>query len=252
MSRGSEGDGAEPAAGRTSGGASAVGDGDRANEELPSLPVRVWELLVAPGRLFDRLRERPAWIGAVVLMVATAVLTTFLLPEELLREAATASMPEDATAEQVETAARFARIGGYAGSVVGPPLSVAAVAGVLLFFYNLVLGGAARYRQLVAVTGHALLIPTLGGLAMVPLLIATGDPQTALAMHLLVPGLEEGFLFRLLRGLGVFGLWTSVLLGLAVSRVYPERRFGTSAGVVLALYVGMKASWALLAGFGPA
>lgn len=215
---------------------------------LPNLAVRVWELLVTPGRLFDRLRERPAWIGAVVLMVAVGAATTWLMPEELLREAATANMPADAPAEQVETAARFARVGGYVGSVLGPPVSVAAVAGVLLFGFNVVLGGAARYRQLVAATAHALLVPTLGGLLVLPLMIASGDPGTALALHLLVPGLEEGFLYRFLHGLNVFGLWAAALLGLAASRLYPRRSFVGSAAGVIALYVATKAALAVLGG----
>lgn len=217
-------------------------------QPLPNLAVRVVELLVSPGRLFARLRERPAWVGAVVLMVILSVVATWLLPEELLREAATANMPADATADQMESAARFARVGGYVGSVLGPPVAALFVAGVLLFIYNVVLGGEAGYLQLLAVSSHALLVPTLGSLLVLPLMISTGDPSVGLALHLLVPGLEEGILYRSLQGLNVFGLWASVLLGLGISQVYPRRSFGRSAAVVLALYVLMKVAGAVLAG----
>lgn len=222
----------------------------RAEEPLPNLAVRVWELLVSPGRLFERLRERPAWIGALGLVVGVAVVSTWLMPEELLRSAVTANMPADASPDQVETAAGFARISGYVGSVIGPPLTVAAVAGLLIFVFNVVLGGAARFRQLFSVTAHAMMLPTLGGLLVLPLMIESGDPQTALALHLLVPGLEEGFLYRFLHGLNVFGLWTAVLLGLAVDRLYPRRSFRASAAVVLGLYLATKVLWALLGGLG--
>lgn len=225
----------------------AAVDGE-AEEPLPSLAVRVWELLLTPGRLFDRLRERPASIGAVVLMVVVAVASTWFMPEELLQQAAAANMPADASAEQMETAARFARIGGYVGSLLGPPVAVLLIAGMLLFCFNVVLGGAAEFRQLVSVSAHALLVPTLGSLLVLPLMIAANDPGVALALHLLVPGLEEGFLFRLLHGLNVFGIWAAVLLGLAVSRLYPRRSFGPSVTVVLGVYVGMKVAWAFLGG----
>lgn len=227
-------------------------DGREPEEPLPNLFLRVGELLLAPGRLFDRLRERPAWIGALVLMMAAGAVTTWLMPDELLREAATMNMPADAPPEQVETAARFARIGGYAGAALGPPVLTAVVAGLLLFVFNVVMGGAARFRQLFAATAHVLLVPALGGLLVLPLMIANNDPQTALALHLLVPGLEEGFLYRLLHGLNVFGLWATVLLGLGVSRIYEGRGFGGSTAVLLALYVGMKIGWALLGGLGAA
>lgn len=245
MSEKHEGTGAEREHG-------AHGAGGTEEEPLPNLFLRLGELLLSPGRLFDRLRERPAWIGALVLMMAAGAVTTWLMPDELLREAVTMNMPADAPAEQVETAARFARIGGYAGAALGPPIVTAIVAGLLLFVFNVVMGGAARFRQLFAVTAHSLLIPAVGGLLVLPLMIANNDPQTALALHLLVPGLEEGFLYRLLHGLNVFGVWTTVLLGLGVSRVYDDRGFGGSAAVLLALYVGMKLGWALLGGLGAA
>lgn len=246
------GAGGREAGGSVPAGGSGGGGGSGADEPLPNLFVRVGELLLAPGRLFDRLRERPAWIGAVVLMVVIGGLTTWLMPEELLREAATMNMPADAAAEQVETAARFARVGGYVGSVLGPPVAVAALAGVLLFVFNVVLGGTAGYRQLLSVGAHAMLVPALGGLLVLPLMIAGNDPSVALALHLLVPGLEEGFLYRLLHGLNVFGIWATVLLGLGISRLYPERSFGGSAATVLALYLVMKLAWAFLGGLGGA
>lgn len=227
-------------------------DGGDAGEPLPNLAVRVWELLTAPGRLFDRLRERPAWIGALVLMIAVAVASTWIMPAEVLREAASANMPADASPDQVESAVGFARIAGYIGSVVGPPVAVAVVAGVLLFAFNVVLGGAARYVQLFSVTVHAMLITSLGGIVVLPLVVSSGDPTTALALDLLVPGLEEGFLYRFLHGLNVFGLWAAALLALAVSRIYPRRTFGGAAAVVLSLYVGTKVLWAVLAGLGGA
>ena len=222
------------------------------DEPLPNLAVRVWELVMSPGRLFDRLRERPAWIGALVLMVAVAVVSTWIMPEEILREAATVNMPEDASPEQVESAVGFARIAGYIGSVIGPPVAVAVVAGVLLFVFNVVLGGAARYVQLFSATAHAMLITTLGGIVVLPLVLSSGDPQTALALHLLLPGVEEGFLYRLFHGLNVFGLWAATLLGLAVSRIYPARTFGGAAGAVLGMYVATKLLWAVLGGLGGA
>lgn len=222
------------------------------DEPLPNLAVRVWELVMSPGRLFDRLRERPAWIGALVLMVVVALISTWIMPEEILREAATVNMPEDASPEQVESAVGFARIASYIGSVIGPPVAVAVVAGVLLFVFNVILGGAARYVQLFSATAHAMLITTLGGILVLPLVLSSGDPQTALALHLLLPGVEEGFLYRLLHGLNVFGLWAATLLGLAVSRIYPGRTFGGAAGAVLGMYVATKLLWAVLGGLGGA
>lgn len=235
------GAGGEPEAGREGG----PPDG----RELPGLHVRLGQLVASPGRLFEGLRAEPAWIGAMALLVAASLVTTLLLPEEIIREAMLAEAPADADVSSLEDAMGIARIAQYVFSVLGPPLVTLIVAGVLLFVFNVVLGGEAAFRQLFSVSAHALLIPFLGGLVVLPLIISTGDPQTALALHLLVPGLEaDGYVYRLLHGLNVFGLWACAVLGIAMSRLYPARTTGMAAGVIGGLYVGMKAVAALFGG----
>lgn len=232
-------------------GRPATGAGDDDGDPLPNLAVRVWELLVAPGRLFDRLRERPAWIGALLLIIVVSLVTTWLTPEELMRQAATQGMPADAPAEQVESAAEFAGTLSYVFSVIGPPIAVSVVAGLLLFVFNVLLGGAAGFKQLFSAVSHAWIILTLGVLLTLPIMIGAGDVNAALALHHLAPGLEEGFLYRFLHGLNVFGLWTTVVLGIGVSRIYPDRAAGGSVAILLSLYVLMKIGWAVLGGFAP-
>lgn len=238
----------EPGSG---GGRESPGSGAGDGGPLPNLAVRVWELLVAPARLFGRLRERPAWVGALVLLIVVGLVSTWLMPEELLRQAATRGMPPDAPAEQVEATADFAATMAYVFSVIGPPIGVAVVAGLLLFVFNVVLGGVAGFEQLFAAVSHAWIIIALGGLLTLPIMIASQDPTAALALHHLVPGLEEGFLYRLLHGLNVFGIWTTVALGIGVGRIYPERTAGSSVAILLSLYLVMKLAWAVAGGFVP-
>lgn len=233
-------------AGREAPEGAAASDGAGPDDELPNLAVRVVWLIVAPARLFDRLRDRPAWVDALLLAVAVSLAGALLLPEELIREAIRAQMPADAPPEAAERAMRLGRLLGWVGSVVGPALSAAAISGLLLFVYNVVLGDRATFRQLFSVSTHALLLPVIGGLLTLPLMLSTGDIQTSLALHLLVPGLDSGsYAHRFLRRLNVFGLWCAVLLAIGVSRVYPKRSAGAAAALLLGLYVGIKAGLAL-------
>lgn len=233
---------------RRTGGVQEAAEPGRADERLPGLHVRVLQLLVSPGELFDRLRERPVWIGALLLSIGLALASTLIVPEEAFHQAALAEMPEDAEPEAVQSALRLMIVVAYAASVLGPIVLALVVAGTMALIFNIGLGGEADFRQLFSASTHGLLILTLGGVVTLPLVLATGDLRTALTLHLLVPGLEEdGYLFRLLRGLNLFALWTCAVLGVAVERLYPRRTAGPAAATLIVLYVVLKA---IIATFG--
>lgn len=232
--------------------ADAVGAGPSGPEagerELPNLAVRAVQVFVAPAQLFDRLRERPAWLGAILLVAALSAAGSLLVPTELFREVFVASLPEGTDPAEVEGQLEFFLTLRHVLSAVIPPLVVVLVAGLLLFVFNLLFGGQAGFRQLLSASGHGMLISAVGGLLTVPVMRATGDVETAMALHLLVPGLTEGYLYRFLHGLNVFSLWTAVVLAVAVSRIYPSRSVTGAAATVVGLYVAMKAAFALFGG----
>lgn len=220
--------GAEPSGGR--------------EEELPSLPVRAAQVFVAPGRLFDRLRRDPAWVGMLVLLVVLSLASTYLMPEELLEQVVRGQMAAGATEADVQRALDVSRPLGYAAAVLGPPVVTAAVAGFLYFTYTLVLGGEGEFRQVFSVSVHAWLIPTVGALALLPLMVATGDAEVRLALHLAVPGLDDDtYLHSFLRRLNVFGLWAAAVLGIGASRLYERRAALGSAAFLAAAYVAVAA-----------
>ena len=214
---------------------------------LPSLPARIVQVFVSPAALFDRLKEVPAWIGMLLVLVVVSVVSSFLVPEEVMRELVQANLPADAEQAQIDQAVGFARALGRILAVVGTPITIAIVAGILILVYNVFLGGEARFKQLYSATTHGFVIYTVGSLLTLALILSRGE-MTTLSLNLLIPGLEEGFLFRLLRGINVFSLWTAAALGIAVSRIYPKRSAGSATGLLIGLYVVLAASFAALGG----
>jgi len=212
-------------------------DGDEGTRELPNLGARVLKLFVSPGELFEDLRESPAWLGALLLAVGLGLLVILLIPDEIYRsflvEQAPPDVPADALEQQLDMQMGFR----FVGPVLFIPLGGLITAGILLFLYNLILGGEGSFRQLFAATSHALVIPQVGGLLTVPLQIGTGDFQTSLGLHLLAPGLDPGFLRFFLQGCNVFVLWSAVVLGIAVSRIYRRQSTGSAVTVVVGMYV---------------
>ena len=214
----------------------------------PGLPARAAWTFAAPGRLAESLGERPAWIDATLALVALSVLSAFLIPQEVYVQAFASQAPADAPSEAVRQQAELFYGLRFVFAVLAPPLVVAIIAGVSLFVFNVILGGRATFRQLFALSAHAFLIPTVGGLLTIPIIRATGDLQSSLSLHLLVPGLEEGFLHRLLQGTNVFSLWACVVLGIGVERLYDERGLRGAVGTFLGLYLAWKVLAALAGG----
>lgn len=219
------------------------------SRQLPNPALRALQVFVSPARLFDRLQRTPAWAGMLAVAIVVSLGSVYFLPPELMEQVLRAEMGPEVTEDQVETALGAGRWLAYAGAVLGPAVLAGALAGFLYFLYTLVLGGRGEFRPLFAVSVHAILIVAVGEAALTGLMVATGDAQVRLALHLLVSGLDDdAYLYGLLRGLNVFGLWTACVLGIGVSRLYDRRSAAGAAGLLVALYVVGKALLALLPG----
>lgn len=214
---------------------------------IPSLPVRIVQVFTSPGKLFEALRERPVWLGMLVTLIVVGVVAGLLVPEEAWRSMIADQMPPDADPEQIEGTVRFWSTLGPILGVILTPLSIALVAGLLILAYNVVLGGEASFRQLFSATTHAYVILTVGGLVGLGLLAASGE-QVVLSPALLLPEMGDGYLARFLERINVFALWTIVVLGIAVSRIYPKRSTGGGIAYLLVLYLLLVAVTAIPGG----
>lgn len=219
---------------------------------FPHLPARILQVFVSPARLFDALRDRPVWLDAILVTIAVGLVVQFMIPAEVFRAEVMAGLPADATAEQIEateSSLPFLRAIGWAMTLVGPFLFFALIAGFLKLVYGVFLGGDASFKQLFSATAHAEIISAAGALVTLPLMLSTGNLRSALSLQLLVPGLDDDtWLYGFLNGLNLFGLWTMVVLGIAVSRLYPKVSAGSAIAFLVGIYVIVKAVFAALPG----
>jgi hypothetical protein len=215
------------------------------------LAGRLRDTLAAPGALFERLQGRPAWGEALLAVMAIGLLAMLLTPGHLFVDAARDAIRQagdGAAAVPPESLARWARLSGAAGVVVGTAMVAFGAAGLLTLLFGGPDGRRASYRQHLAVAAHVLLIPVLGMLASLPLRIATGDPAARLTVAVLLPVFEPGtFALRLAVGVDVFALWAVVLAALGVSRVHPAVRWPRALATLLVLYLAILATAAWLA-----
>lgn len=213
----------------------------------PSLPLRVVQVFVSPGRLFAALREDPKWLGALLFGALLVVLSTLLIPGDVWNEMFRRQMLQ--SGRQMPEGIDFGaiqRVAAVIGGAVFWFVWAFVIAGVTAVIFSFILGDEGRYRQYLSVTAHALLIPALGGLATVPLRIARRDPQLSLNLGLFVPGVEGTYLGSFLTTLDLFLLWGYVVIALGVHQIDRNRSWGSAAAVILCLALLMSAGLAFL------
>ncbi len=212
---------------------------------VPSLPVRVIQVVTAPGALFARLKDAPVWIDAMILLIALAIVFQFAQPESLRVAAMRDFLPEGVDVSDIDTSPGL--VGTLVGSLVFIPAFTALIAGVLLLTYNAVLGGEGTFRQLFSATTHMQFITMLGAFIVLGLAFL-GSEEMVLSPALLLPDLGEGFLARYLGSINVFSIWACIVLGVAVHEIYPKRSTVGAASYVLVLYLLLAAVGAAISG----
>jgi hypothetical protein len=225
-----------------------VGDRNE-NPELPSLPTRIVQVFVAPATLFDALKATPKWIGAALVVIGLGLVVQALIPAEMIREMALSSLPSDASPEQVAAVEQFMGVSNvirWVGTIVFQILLMLFVSGFILLVWNAILGGEAAFPAVLACTAHSYIVWAAGGLITMPLMLARQDLRTTFSLHLLTPWLDSGsYAYRFMAGLNLFGIWTMILLGVAVSRLYPKVSVASASTVMIVAYVVFKAIGAI-------
>jgi hypothetical protein len=212
---------------------------------LDPLPTRLWRVFVSPGEVFRGLAAEPVALGAIVLGTVLMALMNLAIPTEVFEEGLRNQMLETGQDIPGDPAmmARFIKLGAIFGILVLWPVIILGSAGIYALILLFGFGFEGSYRQYLAVTAHAVLVPAVAGLLLVPLKIVTGDAQLSLSVGSLFFFIEEGFLARFLGLLDLFNLWSYVLVGLGAAVVDGSRSPKTAisvtvgTGVLIALLV---------------
>ena len=128
--------------------------------------------------------------------------------------------------------------------LVGVFLITALFAGLYTFAYAFILGDEGRFTQYFAILAHASIVPTLAGLALVPLRVSTRNPQATLNLGNFFFFLEDGYLLGVLTAMDITQLWAAVIVAIGATKIDKRRSFGSALAVpmfftiVLALIFG--------------
>ena len=190
-----------------------------------SLPVRLLKVFFSPGELFESLKAKPVWGAALVVGGVLAGLAVILIPADIWVQAMRAQAAERGSELPpfMESASAAFRLATAAGGLVFWFVWAFLLAGILTFVFAFLLGDEGKYVQYLSIVGHALFISALGALLLLPLRIAQEDPSLTLSLGTFLPVLQEGYAFRVLKLLDLFGLWSYAVMAVGVTKIHARR-----------------------------
>lgn len=216
-------------------------------ESKPINPLqRIIGVFSSPQRTFTDIASHPTWVlPLVILVVASIVVSQILLPaiindfqssERYQKMIENDQIPSDQLEQALETQINIMKKTTAIGAGISTIISCIVVTAILLFVGNIILGGNAKFRQLLSLYCWAGLVSLLGFILRIPI----GLQQQSLKIYfgpavLFPPEAEKSVLFGIAAALDIFVLWRIVLLAVGFSIIY-RFSMGKSFAAVVGLY----------------
>ena len=209
-------------------------------------PARILGVIFTPRAAYADVAARPAWLGAMLVVLALtggstfAFLSTEIGQNAMLDQQRQAmesyGIKNEQALRRMEEGAPRARYFGAIGQAVFLPVAALAIAGIALAVFNAVLGGDAKFKQVFAVVVHTGVILALGVIFVLPLDYARETLASPTTLSVFLPFLEENsFLARFLGSIDLIRVWWFVSLSIGLAVLY-KKRTGPIAVTLLVVY----------------
>ncbi len=198
-----------------------------------------------PTRVFESLTKKPDWLIPTLIIVILSVASAYFLRDitmEMQKERILASenIPEeqkDAILQQFDQGGNMQVIMGMVGAVVFVFASFAIVAALFMFTGNVVLGGQANYKTMLAVYAWGFMASVPEAIIKIPLMLAKNSIHVYTSLAIFFDTSEsETVLFKIANAVDIFALWRVALWAIGFGVVYKFTQ-GKSYAVIGAWYV---------------
>jgi hypothetical protein len=186
----------------------------------------------------------PKWFGMLaVTAVGMAILVGGFLSTKVGQDAwldAASNSPFTGQVSDQQYAA-MEKMAPYIGMItssymlIGLPLMLAVVSGILFVIFNAAMGGNATFKQLYAIVVHTGPIALLSQLFTVPLNYARGSMSSSTNLGVLTQSfLAEGsFIGRLMGMIDIFIVWQVIVLSIGLAVLYRRRTQPVATALLL-------------------
>jgi hypothetical protein len=206
--------------------------------------ARLSGVFFEPGKVFADVAQRPRWIAPVLIsmligMALIYAISTHIGWEQTVRQTImnnprTADMPAAQREQAIATGTKVASILGWAGALLGAPLSVLIIAGVLTGLFNGLLGTELKFAQTFAITAYALLVRAVLAALLILLVYLKPPEDFNIQISPFSPAAymnrldNPKWLMSLAGSLDLFTIWSIVLLAIGFSVAAKKLSFSKS------------------------
>jgi Yip1-like protein len=233
------------------------------NAPQPGLLARVIGVVLSPRETFQAVATRPRVLGVLLLttLVTSAAQFGFLSSEVgrkasldaidqqvRLMEGFGATVTDEVYSQMTANVERTPYITA-ASILVFSPISALVLSAVFLGVFNGLLGGNARFKQVLAIVTHSGVVWMLVGLLTMGIGLLTGRATGSSRLSVFFPMLEEtGFLAHFFGYVDLLWLWAFVNGAMGLAVLY-KRRTGPIAMTLIALYLAFGVLYAAVTSF---
>jgi len=195
--------------------------------------ARFLGIITSPRSTFESVVAHPKVLGMVLLVCALSALALgvfFSTPtgQDAWVDAATNSsfggQMNDQQFEAMQKMAKFAGPLAIGQAIVGTPILMLIVSGILFAIFNALAGGNATFKQLFAVVAHSWPVLVVSQLFTLPVSYMRGTLASATSVGVLLPMLDENsFAGRLLGMIDLFWIWALVALAIGLAVLYRRK-----------------------------
>lgn len=218
-------------------------------------------MFTSPRATYQTIVAHPKPVGimllAILILAVSSAVPQFnptikqnILDQQIkAAEAGGRTMSDDQIAA-MEKFSAFIPIVSVVGILVISPVIVMIFTGLYWLLFNVILGGTATFRQVLAVVSHSMIISSVGMALGAPIMILQGKMTNAGPFNLraLAMGAEpDSFLAHFLGSISVFQVWGIIVTSIGLSVLY-RRKTGGIATTLLLIYLAFVACGAYFFG----
>ena len=206
--------------------------------------ARLAGVITSPKATFHNVVAHPKALGIILIIcLLSAVTLGWFFSTQIGRDAWLNSMIERGGAQlndqQIAAFEKMAPFVGYfaiAQALIGVPIIMVLIAGLLYAIFNAAMGGTATFKQVFAVVAHAWVIPAVSQLFTLPLAYAKGELKSSTSLGVLLPMIDDStFLGKFLSAIDFFMIWALIVLAIGLAVLY-RRKTQSIATILFVIY----------------
>ncbi len=202
---------------------------------------RLLSIFYAPSDTFEAFMEERDWKDIwipIVILALVGLVSSYILEDVLADYRIERSeqylenndqIPEEVKAEQLEqlydkleNPSVFGRVLTFFASLLSIPVRVLFLALVALAVGNFILGGQAKFVDMLILSGFVYLINILELVVKIPLILSKWDLEVHTGLGLLNIGESGEFIYHFLAGIDIFAFWRIVLFAIGMGIIYKK------------------------------